>query len=95
MHSWEVTNFAFSVIALVLSIFEMTSLRSGMLTPFFMLCSHLIKLTLFLGILGLDVAAVASRIDGLTPAIGLAFGCLQMYDHDPIVSPDPARPLCH
>lgn len=69
---WEVTNVSFSIASLLLNIIEMSRLISETLTPFFMLFTHIVKLTLAAAILGLDVVAYIQNIEGNWPIIGLA-----------------------
>jgi hypothetical protein len=76
--SWEATTVGFSLISLVFSILEITKYISETLTPFFLLCSQVVKLTLFLAVLGLDVTEFIARVDGPYTTIGLAIDCAQM-----------------
>lgn len=45
------------------------------LTPFLMVCTHVIKLTLAFAVLALDIVAYLERIDGHYSTIGLSLDC--------------------
>jgi len=45
------------------------------LTPFMMVCTHVIKLTLAFAVLALDIVAYLQRIDGDYSTIGLSLDC--------------------
>ncbi|KAH6847365.1 hypothetical protein B0I37DRAFT_445627 [Chaetomium sp. MPI-CAGE-AT-0009] len=72
---WEATNVGFNLIALLLTILEIARKATERLTPFMMVCSHVIKLTLAFGVLGLDIVAYLQRIDGHYSTIGLSLDC--------------------
>jgi hypothetical protein len=71
-HSWEASNVACNLVALILNMIEVARLATERLTPFLMVCSHVIKLTLGLAVLALDCAAYIQGIDGDYPTIGLS-----------------------
>ncbi|KAK3319839.1 hypothetical protein B0T19DRAFT_273157 [Cercophora scortea] len=73
--SWESTNVGFSVISLMLSIIEISRAATESLTPFTMLCTHVIKLTLAFAILGLDVTVYLKSLDGQYSIVALALDC--------------------
>jgi hypothetical protein len=52
-HSWEASNVACNLVALILNMIEVARLATERLTPFLMVCSHVIKLTLGLAVLAL------------------------------------------
>ncbi|KAL1838421.1 hypothetical protein VTJ49DRAFT_2673 [Mycothermus thermophilus] len=68
---WEGSNVACNVIALVLNCLEMARKATERLTPFFMVCTHVIKVTLALAVLALDIAAYIQGIDGIYPSLGI------------------------
>ncbi|KAK0611583.1 hypothetical protein B0T14DRAFT_331928 [Immersiella caudata] len=72
---WESTNVAFSTLALVLTIVEIAKLATESLTPFAMVCTHVLKLTLAFAMLGLDITVYLSRTDHQYSIIGLALDC--------------------
>ncbi len=72
---WESTNVAFSTFALVLTIIEVSRAATERLTPFVMICTHVLKLTLALAMLGLDVTVYIQRTDHNYSIIGLALDC--------------------
>ncbi|KAK4218437.1 hypothetical protein QBC37DRAFT_200207 [Rhypophila decipiens] len=72
---WEATNVGFSTISLVLTIIEISRLATDILTPFLMLCTHIIKLVLSLAILGLDVTVYLQRTDRHYSIVALALDC--------------------
>lgn len=75
LHSWEVANVAFSLLALILTILEITKTVGEVLTPFFMLGTHVIKLTLAFVNLALDIVVYLQRSDRNYSIIGLAIDC--------------------
>lgn len=75
LHSWEVANVAFSLLALILTILEITKTVGEVLTPFFMLATHAIKLTLAFVNLALDIVVYLQRSDRNYSIIGLAIDC--------------------
>ncbi|KAM7204588.1 hypothetical protein V8F33_001552 [Rhypophila sp. PSN 637] len=72
---WEATNVGFSTISLVLTIIEISRLATDILTPFLMLCTHIIKLVLSLAILGLDITVYLQRTDRHYSIVALALDC--------------------
>ena len=72
---WEATNVGFSTISLVLSILEISRMATEVLTPFLMLCTHIIKLVLAFAILGLDVTVYLQRTDKHYSIVALALDC--------------------
>ncbi|KAK3689822.1 hypothetical protein B0T22DRAFT_180080 [Podospora appendiculata] len=72
---WESTNVGFSLISLMLTIIEISKAATESLTPFMMLCSHVIKLTLAFAILGLDVTVYLKSLDGQYSIVALALDC--------------------
>ncbi|KAK3942042.1 hypothetical protein QBC46DRAFT_381039 [Diplogelasinospora grovesii] len=72
---WEATNVGFSTISLVLSIIEISKVAAEKLTPFFMLGTHIIKLTLAFAILGLDVTVYLQRTVNNYSIVALAIDC--------------------
>ncbi|OIW26564.1 hypothetical protein CONLIGDRAFT_646722 [Coniochaeta ligniaria NRRL 30616] len=72
---WEATNVAFSLLALVLTILEITKTAGEVLTPFSMLASHAIKLTLAFVNLALDIVVYLQRSDRNYSIVGLAIDC--------------------
>ncbi|KAK4192247.1 hypothetical protein QBC35DRAFT_244588 [Podospora australis] len=72
---WEATNVGFNLISLVLTIMEIARYATERLTPFLMLSTHIIKLTLSFAILALDVVAHLRQMDGHYATIGLALDC--------------------
>lgn len=81
LRRWEVTNVAFSLLALILTILEITKLASETLTAFFMLASHMVKLTVALVNLALDVVVYMQRSDRNYSIIGLAIDCGLLQVH--------------
>jgi len=75
MDSWEVTNVAFSLLALIITILEITKTAGEVLTPFFMLASYAIKLTLAFVNLALDIVVYLQRSDRNYSIVGLAIDC--------------------
>ncbi|KAH6623522.1 hypothetical protein F5144DRAFT_539750, partial [Chaetomium tenue] len=72
---WEATNVGFNLIALLLNILEIARKATERLTPFTMVCTHVIKLTLAFAVLALDIVAYLQRIDGHYSTIGLSLDC--------------------
>ncbi|KAL2137129.1 hypothetical protein VTI74DRAFT_8761 [Chaetomium olivicolor] len=72
---WEATNVGFNLIALVLNILEIARKATERLTPFLMVCTHVIKLTLSFAVLALDIVAYLQRMDGYYSTIGLSLDC--------------------
>ncbi|KAK4463329.1 hypothetical protein QBC42DRAFT_69641 [Cladorrhinum samala] len=72
---WEATNVGFNLISLVLTLLEIARYATERLTPFLMLSTHIIKLTLSLAVLGLDVVAHLRSMDGFYATIGLSLDC--------------------
>ncbi len=52
---------------------------SETLTPFFMVCTHVTKLTLELAVLALDIVVYTTQSEGQWSQIGLAIDCLLLY----------------
>lgn len=65
----------FSLIALILTIVEIARLAAEVLTPFFMLATHVVKLTLAFASLGLDVVVYLQRSEREYSIVGLALDC--------------------
>jgi hypothetical protein len=59
----------------VLTILEITKTVAEALTPFFMLATHVVKLTLAFVDLGLDVVVYLQRSDRNYSIVGLAIDC--------------------
>ncbi|EAQ83307.1 hypothetical protein CHGG_09711 [Chaetomium globosum CBS 148.51] len=76
---WEATNVGFNLIALLLNILEIARKATERLTPFTMVCTHVIKLTLAFAVLALDIVAYLQRIDGHYSTIGLSLDCGLLY----------------
>lgn len=74
--SWESTQVGFSIISVALTIAEIWKARSETLTPFYMLCTHLIKYTLASGMLGLDATVYVKYPDHHYSTVGLALDCI-------------------
>ncbi|KAK4124613.1 hypothetical protein N657DRAFT_680562 [Parathielavia appendiculata] len=72
---WEGTNVLFNLVALILTILEVARKATERLTPFFMVCSQVVKLTLALAVLALDIVAYLRRMDGHYSTIGLSLDC--------------------
>lgn len=72
---WECTNVGFSLVALVLTIVEIAKYAGDALTPFLMLAMHVVKLTLALANLGLDVVVYLQRSEKEYSIVGLAIDC--------------------
>ncbi|KAK3897999.1 hypothetical protein C8A05DRAFT_19340 [Staphylotrichum tortipilum] len=72
---WEATNVGFNLIALVLNILEVARYATERLTPFMMICTHVVKLTLALAVLALDIVAYLQHMDGHYSTIGLSLDC--------------------
>lgn len=79
LYSWEATNVGFNLIALLLNILEIARKATERLTPFMMVCTHVIKLTLAFAVLALDIVAYLQRIDGHYSTIGLSLDCGLLY----------------
>lgn len=60
------------MVSLILTILEVSRLFSETLTPFFLLASHVIKMTCAFAILGLDIVVYTQRSEGNWSLIGLA-----------------------
>lgn len=69
------TNVTFSLLALILTILEITKTAGEVLTPFFMLGTHAIKLTLVFVNLALDIVVYQQRSDKNYSIVGLAIDC--------------------
>jgi hypothetical protein len=72
---WECTNVGFSLVALLLTIVEIAKYSGDALTPFMMLATHVIKLTLAFANLGLDVVVYRQRSEKEYSVVGLAIDC--------------------
>ncbi|KAK4178506.1 hypothetical protein QBC36DRAFT_385906 [Triangularia setosa] len=72
---WEATNVAFNLLSLLLTILELARYLTERLTPFLLLSTNLIKLTLSFAVLGLDIVAHLRRLDGHYATIGLSLDC--------------------
>ncbi|KAK0673602.1 hypothetical protein QBC41DRAFT_333418 [Cercophora samala] len=72
---WEATNVAFNLLSLLLTILELARYITSRLTPFLLLSTNLLKLTLSLAVLGLDIVAHLRKLDGHYPTIGLSLDC--------------------
>ncbi|KAK4042979.1 hypothetical protein C8A01DRAFT_32923 [Parachaetomium inaequale] len=72
---WEATNVGFNLIALVLNIVEIARKATERLTPFTMVFTHVLKLTLAFAVLALDIVAYLQRMDGHYSTIGLSLDC--------------------
>ncbi|KAK4242878.1 hypothetical protein C8A03DRAFT_10957 [Achaetomium macrosporum] len=72
---WEATNVGFNVIALILTILEIARKATERLTPFMMVCTQVVKLTLAFAVLALDIVAYLRRMDGHYSTIGLSLDC--------------------
>jgi hypothetical protein len=85
VRSWEGTNVLFNLIALILTIIEVARKATERLTPFMMICSQVLKLTLAIAVLALDIVAFLQRMDGHYSTIGLALDCglLCVSHHNP------------
>lgn len=59
----------------MLTIIEISRLATDILTPFLMLCTHIIKLVLSFAILGLDVTVYLQRTDRHYSIVALALDC--------------------
>ncbi|CAK7197819.1 hypothetical protein SEUCBS139899_000468 [Sporothrix eucalyptigena] len=69
---WEVTNVGLGVLCLVLTIMEAARLLAETLTPYFLLASHIIKMTCAAAILALDIVVYINRSEGNWSSVGLA-----------------------
>ncbi|KAK4160114.1 hypothetical protein QBC43DRAFT_347507 [Cladorrhinum sp. PSN259] len=72
---WEATNVGFNLISMVLTLLEIARHLTERLTPFLLLSSQIIKITLSLAVLGLDVVAHLRSMDGVYATIGLSLDC--------------------
>ncbi|KAL2163425.1 hypothetical protein VTH06DRAFT_5482 [Thermothelomyces fergusii] len=72
---WEATNVGFNVVALTLNIYEISRMATERLTPFVMLFTQSVKLTLAFAVLALDIVAYLERMDGHYSTIGLSLDC--------------------
>jgi hypothetical protein len=72
---WEATNVGFNVIALILTILEVARKATERLTPFMMVCTQVVKLTLGFAVLALDIVAYLQGMDGHYSTIGLSLDC--------------------
>ncbi|KAK3347907.1 hypothetical protein B0H65DRAFT_158689 [Neurospora tetraspora] len=73
---WESTQVGFSFISATLTVAEVWKARSETLTPFFMLCTNLIKSTLASGMLGLDATVYVQYSNHHYSVVGLALDCI-------------------
>ncbi|KAL2176692.1 uncharacterized protein P884DRAFT_330387 [Thermothelomyces heterothallicus CBS 202.75] len=72
---WEATNVGFNLIALVLNIVEIARMATERLTPFVMVFTQSIKLTLAFAVLALDIVAYLEHMDGHYSTVGLSLDC--------------------
>jgi hypothetical protein len=72
---WECTNVGFSLVALLLTIVEIAKYAGDVLTPFMLLATHVIKLTLAFANLGLDIVVYLQRREREYSIVGLAIDC--------------------
>ncbi|KAK4231956.1 hypothetical protein QBC38DRAFT_178534 [Podospora fimiseda] len=72
---WEATNVGFNLISLILTILEIARYLTERLTPFLLLGTQIVKITLSLAVLGLDVVAHLRSMDGFYATIGLSLDC--------------------
>ncbi|KAK0749848.1 hypothetical protein B0T18DRAFT_323155 [Schizothecium vesticola] len=72
---WESTNVAFSTLALVCTMTEIAKAAAETLTPFAMVCTHILKLTLALAMLALDIVVHIQGLDHEYSSVGLALDC--------------------
>ncbi|KAK1831235.1 hypothetical protein QBC39DRAFT_96318 [Podospora conica] len=72
---WESTNVAFSTLALVCIMTEIAKTAAETLTPFAMVCTHILKLTLALAMLALDIVVHIQGFDHEYSSVGLALDC--------------------
>lgn len=72
---WESTNVAFSTLALVCTLIEIAKTAAETLTPFAMVCTHILKLTLALAMLALDIVVHIQGLDHEYSSVGLALDC--------------------
>lgn len=72
---WESTNVAFSTLALVCTLIEIAKTAAETLTPFAMVCTHTLKLTLALAMLALDIVVHIQGLDHEYSSVGLALDC--------------------
>lgn len=72
---WEMTNIGFSLAALILTIIEIAKTVAETLTPFLMLCTHIIKLLVAFINLALDIVVYLKRSDHNYSIVGLALDC--------------------
>lgn len=73
--SWESTNVAFSTLALVCTLTEIAKTAAETLTPFAMVCTHILKLTLAFAMLALDIVVHIQGLDHEYSSVGLALDC--------------------
>ncbi|KAH6615678.1 hypothetical protein B0J18DRAFT_287604 [Chaetomium sp. MPI-SDFR-AT-0129] len=72
---WEATNVGFNLITLILTIVEIARKATERLTPFMMVSTQIMKLTLAFAVLALDIVAYLQRMDGYYSTIGLSLDC--------------------
>ncbi|KAK4203574.1 hypothetical protein QBC40DRAFT_316291 [Triangularia verruculosa] len=72
---WEATNVGFNLLSLLLTILELARYLTERLTPFLLVSTNLIKLTLSFAVLGLDIVAHLQKMDGYYSTIGLSLDC--------------------
>ncbi|AEO59919.1 hypothetical protein MYCTH_2065741 [Thermothelomyces thermophilus ATCC 42464] len=72
---WEATNVGFNLIALILNIVEIARMATERLTPFVMVFTQSIKLTLAFAVLALDIVAYLEHMDGHYSTVGLSLDC--------------------
>ncbi|KAK5662573.1 hypothetical protein OQA88_8486 [Cercophora sp. LCS_1] len=72
---WESTNVGFSTLALICTIIEISKMATETLTPFAMLCTHVLKLTLAFAMLSLDITVHIQGVDHNYSIVGLALDC--------------------
>ncbi len=77
-HSWEATNIGFSVVSLLLSIVEISKYAAEALTPFFLLSSQVVKITLAVAELALDIVVYQMQSDRNYSIVGLALDCAML-----------------
>jgi len=86
---WEATNVGFNLIALILNILQIARKATERLTPFMMVCTDVIKLTLAVSVLALDIVAFLQKMDGHWSTVGLSLDCglLQVFSEPPQPQP--------
>ncbi|KAH8888635.1 hypothetical protein GQ53DRAFT_749032 [Thozetella sp. PMI_491] len=72
---WEATNIGFSVASLILTIVEISKYAAETLTPFFLLSSNVIKITLAVAELALDIIVYQMQTERNYSIVGLALDC--------------------